>query len=206
MRKHMVRTLGVAGALCLTLTSAQVGSASTVDGLQREMDKVLASTAGGVQISRNEIAWGEGEAILSFPLPGERKAPPSSPAAQRLQAKVADLPAGTKENASALAEDDSSCPTEVFGNDWYCFYQYKDYGGRRLQWNGPHTKTVYFSAYTFNDMASSWSNKGGFTIRVNGRTRAGDDSSCSSLQWTELAHSRSPSVTLDNMADCFTAT
>lgn len=87
----------------------------------------------------------------SFPLPGEEQAPMSSPAAQELQAQYVGLPADTREpdaqSAAASADDapasedvssderepmfsvtaSDGCPTETFGNDWYCFYQYKSF-------------------------------------------------------------------------------
>ncbi|WP_424922053.1 peptidase inhibitor family I36 protein [Streptomyces sp. wa53] len=187
------------------------------DVLQQEIDEVLATTEGGVQISRNEIAWNGGEAILVFPLPGESAAPVSSASAQKLQAKVAGLPLSTTEGEPAGVDPESgvsiaasdSCPTETFGNDWYCFYQYTNYGGRRLQWNNSHTFAVYFSDYGFENKTSSWSNKGGKTITVANRSKTGDDLSCREgngiALWRELPHSCASSVSasLDNKADCF---
>ncbi|MCX2971942.1 MULTISPECIES: peptidase inhibitor family I36 protein [Streptomyces] len=99
----------------------------------------------------------------------------------------------------------------MFGNDWYCFYQYKDFGGRRLQWNLVHTDPVYFSEYDFVNRTSSWSNKGGLTVKVYGRTSSGSDASCrpgnGNWLWNMLPHSSSSSVhsSLDNRADCFVA-
>ncbi|RSN04695.1 hypothetical protein DMH25_20995 [Streptomyces sp. WAC 01325] len=222
-----LRSACVASVAFLSLSLTTDTSAATApDSLQLEIDKVLANTEGGVQISRNEIAWNGGEAIMAFPLPGETHAPPSSPAAQKLQAKVAGVPFNQKaipaeiEGAAAsepvpsdeteptvtpLASD--ACPTEVFGNDWYCFYQYKNYGGRRLQWNASHKwpNPVYFSAYDFVNRTSSWSNKGGKTIYVAGRIHAGSDMSCYNTLWEEPGHSRAASLSsaLDNKADCF---
>ncbi|TQE15093.1 hypothetical protein SipoB123_44580 [Streptomyces ipomoeae] len=202
-------------------------ASAEIDPLQQQIDEVLAKTEGGVQISRYEIAWNGGEAIMAFPLPGEEQAPMSSPAAQKLQAQYVGLPADTREpnTQSAMAsvddapasEDVSSderepmlsvtasdgCPTERFGNDWYCFYQYKSFKGRRLQWNATHQELVYFSKYNFENKTSSWSNKGGKTIRVWGRRYAGRDETCYSPLWTELPHERSREVNWDNAADCF---
>ncbi|WP_329230471.1 peptidase inhibitor family I36 protein [Streptomyces sp. NBC_01460] len=215
------RMAGVAIASLLSL--ATLGEAQAADGsdsLQQEINEVLATTQGGVQISRNEIAWNGGEAILVFPLPGETTAPVSSPAAQTLQAEVAALgnlatteePAGDDPEPSASVAAADACPTEAFGNDWYCFYQYTNYGGRRLQWNGTHDlfNPVFFSDYGFENKTSSWSNKGGKTIQVRNRSVTGSDPSCSAhgnglFLWTEAAHSRSSNVGsgYDNKADCF---
>ncbi|MFE4794388.1 peptidase inhibitor family I36 protein [Streptomyces sp. NPDC056708] len=228
------RIVGVAIASLLSLTT--LGEAQAADGpdaLQQEINEVLATTQGGTQISRNEISWNDGQAILAFPLPGEGTAPASSPAAQKLQlqaakqgisassakpatqAKAADsgISAATEEPAAddpdsgVSATGSDNCPTEVFGNDWYCFYQYKNYGGRRLQWNARHGMT-YFSDYGFENKTSSWSNKGGMAITTFNRSKTGDNSSCDNgglFLWNESAHSHSTFVGTanDNKADCF---
>ncbi|MFB8347908.1 peptidase inhibitor family I36 protein [Streptomyces niveus] len=202
-------------ALCLA-TLTQANAAEVTDELQQEINDVLAKTEGGVQISQNEIAWNGGEVIMAFPLPGETHAPVSSSAAQRLQSKVSGLPLDTVEDVApepvepeeyeepvgAMATD--SCPTQTFGNDWYCFYQYKDFGGRRLQWSAAYNHYVYFSSYDFENRTSSWSNKGGKVIGVYGRTVTGSDLSCTNDLWYEQPHSRSASASPDNQADCFT--
>ncbi|MEU5888381.1 peptidase inhibitor family I36 protein [Streptomyces sp. NPDC047461] len=227
------RSTGIAIAVLAFCGSSALApvSAADVDPLQQQIDAVLAKTEGGVQISRNEIAWDEGQAIMAFPFPGETQAPPSSEAAQELQAQVTGLPLDTRETspdmlaydsptelADAVAADETipedetesgatatdACPTEIFGNDWYCFYQYKNFGGRRLQWNAVHTSRIFFSKYDFENRTSSWSNKGGLTINVLGRTTAGLDTSCWHLYWYEVPHERSASARYDNAADCFT--
>jgi hypothetical protein len=219
--------------------SINVSAAEGPDTLQQQIDQVLARTEGGVQISRYEIAWNGGEAVMAFPLPGEVYAPPSSPAAVKLEARFAGLsPADTATavaKATAQADEDPGdlsgtpapedvpadeaepdvtplaspdCPTEAIGNDWYCFYQYKEYAGRRLAWNAAHTDYMYFSAYDFVNRTSSWSNKGGKTIYVRGRTVTGDDGSCNQYAhngWNEPDHTNSSALSssLDNTADCF---
>ncbi|MEV8391777.1 MULTISPECIES: peptidase inhibitor family I36 protein [unclassified Streptomyces] len=212
-RRHIV---SLVGAITLSLTTlTQANAAEIPDELQQEINDVLAKTEGGVQISRNEIAWNAGEVIMSFPLPGETHTPVSSSAAQRLQAKVVGLPLDTTEPVApepvAPEEGETplgttatdSCPTQAFGNDWYCFYQFKDFGGRRLQWSASYSNYVYFSNYDFVNRTSSWSNKGGKSIYVYGRTVTGQDSSCRVRLWTERDHTRSTSASPDNAADCF---
>ncbi|MEV8065496.1 peptidase inhibitor family I36 protein [Streptomyces sp. NPDC085995] len=220
---------------------AQAYADDQTSALQQQINEVLASTQGGVQISPNEIAWENGNVIMSFPEPGETEAPASSPVAANLEARVS-APAGASsaeiaEAADAIVADsgasdvadegsddapsgvvsaaasDSSCPTVTFGNDWYCFYQYTNYGGRRLQFSAAYStaNAIMFDAYGFENKTSSWSNKGGKTIYVGGRTVSGNNYSCnhwvngkSPRLWTEGDHSHSPSVgSLDNQADCF---
>ncbi|MFI8164532.1 peptidase inhibitor family I36 protein [Streptomyces microflavus] len=200
--------MSVVGALTLSVATLTSAGAVEPDALQQEINGVLSRTEGGVQISRNEIAWHGGEVIMSLPLPGEIQAPVSTSSAQKLQAKVGGVPLSTKEvvttkaDSGALAVD--NCPTQVFGADWYCFYQYKDFGGRRLQWSKRYEK-VMFSSYDFVNKASSWSNKGDLVIVVYGRTVSGSDASCNKWLWAEFEHTRSASVTADNQADCFNA-
>jgi hypothetical protein len=220
--------------LCLGTVGA-ASAAETPDTLQQQIDEVLAKTVGGVQISENEIAWENGSVIMAFPMPGEAEAPLSSPTAMRLMAK-ASAPAvmapqavdeAAQEAIDAADEDsndgpdsgvtasgsDSSCPTQIIGNDWYCFYQYKNYGGRRLQFSEKYTMSnaPMFDAWDFENRTSSWSNKGGKTIYVAGRTVTGSNYSCHNyvdgkrpVLWQESDHSHSSSLgSLDNKADCF---
>ncbi|KAK1179199.1 peptidase inhibitor family I36 protein [Streptomyces sp. NBS 14/10] len=134
------------------------------DTLQRQIDETLANTQGGRQISDYEIAWDGGAVIMAFPLPGEEKAPPSSPAAQKLQAKLAGKPYSPRQAADTRADDD--CPTEAIGNDWYCFWDGKNFTGQRVTWNAVHKEVVLFNEYDFQNEATSWSNKGGLIVKA----------------------------------------
>jgi hypothetical protein len=220
--------------LSFVLATDAGAAPDTPDSLQQEINAILATTDGGVQISSNEIAWEGGQVLMALPLPGEAHAPPSSKAAQALQAKAAGLsltqvekaktnasraagaaadgaaaddeplPPGETEPADTTPTAADNCPTEIFGNDWYCFYQYKNFGGRRLQWNAAHQwpDSIYFDSYDFENRTSSWSNKGGKHIYViDGRC----DDEYSTLLWRENPHTRSSSVSTraDNRADCF---
>lgn len=185
-------------------TASQAGMRA--DYLQSQLNEVLATTEGGTQISDYEIAWEGGKVVMAFPLPGEKTAPPSSPAVQHLAAKAAGPPVVGRAEAGILAAD--NCPTEAIGNDWYCFWDHENFEGRRLQWNNTHTTRVRFSEYGFQNRVSSWSNKGGKTIRVY--KNSGTNTCLTSggvLLWTEAPHSRNSAVANsdDNQADCFTA-
>ncbi|MBK3597027.1 MULTISPECIES: peptidase inhibitor family I36 protein [Streptomyces] len=209
---NLRKSLAFAGVTILTAATASQAHAAEPSELQQQIDTVLANTTGGVQISLNEIAWEGGQAIMSFPLPGEEVAPPSSQAAIDLQTQQAGVSKQSVKAAAAageaLAAASDSCPTEVFGNDWYCFYQYKDFGGRRLQWNQAKHDVVFFSQFDFVNKTSSWSNKGGKYIYVQGRSQTGSDRSCWEkplILWQEAPHTSKAFVgsSLDNKADCF---
>ena len=133
-------------------------SASAATGLQQQIDQTLRTTKGGVQVSANEIAYKGSGALLSLPLPGQRTAPENSQAALALFAPSA-----------AKATPDITvyywgCPQgDNADNQWYCFYQDSNMGGRRLQWNLQHCGTDYegiFANYGFTAQASSWVNTG----------------------------------------------
>ncbi|MDF3139975.1 MULTISPECIES: peptidase inhibitor family I36 protein [unclassified Streptomyces] len=198
-------------ALAMTAAATPASAQTAPDSLQREIDQVIAEK-GGVQISRYGIAWKDDGVILAFPLPGEEAAPPPSNAAQEIQVKAAEQEAaerGLPRSAARIeprATRVGGCPTETFGNDWYCFYDGTNYGGRRLQWNATHSKRVDFNPYDFRDKTTSWVNGGGLTVRVYNYNNACSNGVC--RLWTENAHSSSTGVatSLNNKADFFTAT
>ncbi|MET8978032.1 hypothetical protein ABZX85_20705 [Streptomyces sp. NPDC004539] len=45
-----------------------------VAGLERQIDRQMTITPGGKQIGVNQIAWRGGNAVMTFPLPGEKRA------------------------------------------------------------------------------------------------------------------------------------
>lgn len=104
---------------------------SEVAGLQKQIDKQLAVTPGGEQIGVNQVAWRDGKAIMTFPLPGEK------------QARAVDEPVGTRGTANC-------------SYTWTCLYQHASYEGRRLTWQD--CAFVNLSRHDFNDEASSWHN------------------------------------------------
>ncbi|MCM2390632.1 peptidase inhibitor family I36 protein [Streptomyces albipurpureus] len=214
--------------LSFSMISEASALESQADPLQTQINAVLATTQGGTQISPNEISWNSGSVIMSFPAPGETQAPASSPAARKLESATSAVGTGASTTNSedpgtdpdpagpgsepAGPEVADNCPTQVIGNDWYCFYQYTNFGGRRLQFKDAHSHEtpVFFSDYGFENKTSSWSNKGGKNIYVYNRSVTGSDWSCRPDQgghwlWTENDHTRSSNVgtTNDNKADCF---
>jgi hypothetical protein len=166
----------------LGLTSAQAAQ------LQAEVDKTLAAAPGGVQISPYEVTWNKdnGKVLMSFPLPGQKSAPPASSATAG-KAGVVDGEMGTQ-------GDRHGCPYGVF-DKWYCFYENSQFGGRRLQFlyyycpsdpNDP--KTLEFNDYSFGNMTSSWVNNSKRTIKVY------DGPHAVYLLWTEGAESEGPEL------------
>jgi hypothetical protein len=200
-RKFATITAAVltAGALAGTPSAT-----AAEDTLQAQIDEHIAQY-GGVQISTYEIAWEDGEVVMSFPLRGEEHAPPSSTAAERLWAATAGEPYLRPEDDGDAQPLVGNCPTEYLGNDWYCFYENSGYGGRRLQWNADHQYPIAFGDYGFRNRVSSWVNGGGLTIRVY----HGDAPGTEWYQlWTECPHTSSTIVAdMDNDdADYFTET
>lgn len=132
---------------------------------------------------------------MSFPPTNEKTAPPMSKAAQR----AIGVDDGTVVAASA-----GGCPTVTFGNDWYCFYEHSNYGGRRLQWSDYYSKSnnVSFFTYGFQDQTSSWVNGGGYDIVVYNLTSTYGQLVLQFL-WREEDHSSSTLAYPNDRADGF---
>ncbi|MFC6884240.1 MULTISPECIES: peptidase inhibitor family I36 protein [Actinomadura] len=86
------------------------------------------------------------------------------------------------------------CPT-----GWYCFYQYKNFGGRMLQFRDCGG-TQYFTDYGFKGKTTSWRNTTGHLVITYEQ-----DTDPIRLLWRELARSESSFVGegQDNRADYF---
>ncbi|WP_433227373.1 peptidase inhibitor family I36 protein [Actinomadura formosensis] len=98
--------------------------------------------------------------------------------------------------AKKQAAGTANCPS-----GWYCFYQYKDWGGRRLQFKDCGSNQS-LTDYGFGNLTTSWHNNSKNTVEVY-------DKSVDPFEtlWRELPHSHSQFVgTLaDNRADFFYA-
>jgi hypothetical protein len=106
-------------------------SRSEVAGLQKQIDEQMALTPGGKQIGVNQVAWRDGKAVMTFPLPGEK------------QARAVDEPVGTLGSANC-------------SYTWTCLYEHANYDGRRLTWSD--CGFVNLSSWNFIDKTSSWHN------------------------------------------------
>ncbi|MCP3821226.1 peptidase inhibitor family I36 protein [Streptomyces sp. A3M-1-3] len=106
-------------------------SKSEVAGLQKQIDKQLATTPGGKQIGVNQIAWRGGKAVMTFPLPGEKKARAVGEAA---------VPLGSPNCRYA----------------WTCLYEHSNWDGRRLTWSDCNFENL--ADWGFNDQTTSWHN------------------------------------------------
>lgn len=166
--------------------------------LQQRIDVQLATSPGAVQISPYEVAWDGGRVIMSFPRDGQKKAPPVSQAARNLMRGLDHGEQAPRPQASPQSiqpQDIEGCPTEIFGADWYCFYQDINWLGRRLQWSDP--MTVDFRNFNFDNEASSWVNGGALIIEVF------DDNSENGVLWVEEDHVKSSSVPCNDCAGSF---
>ncbi|MGW0560788.1 peptidase inhibitor family I36 protein [Streptomyces sp. NPDC003016] len=106
-------------------------SKSEAAGLQKQIDKQLATTPGGKQIGVNQIAWRGGKAVMTFPLPGER------------QARAVNEPVGT-------------LGTPNCSYAWTCLYEHQNFDGRRLTWSDCNFENL--ANWSFNDKTTSWHN------------------------------------------------
>ncbi|MGW0775907.1 peptidase inhibitor family I36 protein [Streptomyces sp. NPDC002835] len=135
-------------------------STSEVAGLQKQIDEQLEITPGGEQIGVNQVAWRDGKTIMTFPLPGEKK-------------------------ARAVGEPVTTLGTANCSYTWTCLYEHASYEGRRLTWQDCAFNNL--STWGFNDKASSWHNNqtSGTVTRVYNWT----GSSWSQI-WSSTAPSR----------------
>ena len=136
-------------------------------GPQAELDRVLALQPGGTQVSDNAVVWGDGDVVLVVPDRGQAKAPAGLGA--NVRRHLLDTPAlrsldttsvATKRGSSTVAGSGQSlatheCPGGAFTKDYYCFYQYRNWGGRRVQFTG-QTSEAHAADWGFNNGTTSW--------------------------------------------------
>ncbi|MCD9904337.1 peptidase inhibitor family I36 protein [Streptomyces sp. MT29] len=103
--------------------------------LQDRIDQQLRDYPGGIQVSDNAIAYGDGEAVVVFPSTGEDVAPAGLGANVRSDnLKTAGITAQSTVGTQAV----KGCPTGTFAY-WYCFYQFRDFAGDRWQFKDSTT-------------------------------------------------------------------
>ncbi|QFU88304.1 hypothetical protein [Amycolatopsis sp. YIM 10] len=130
-KMRLAGAIAAAGAFALVVPGgAQAVAAGT--SVQAEIATVLEKTAGGVQISPNQVAWRDGKVILTIPLPGEPTA------------RVAGEPV-------------VSLATKNCAYTWTCLYEHRDYGGRRLSFQ-ECGGIQDLSDYDFSDKTTSYHN------------------------------------------------
>lgn len=172
IKAPFVSALGIMLA-CLSSTVATPASAWAADparsSAQQQLDRAMNLKPGGVQVSDNAVAWNGGAAVLVVPSDGEDAAPAglgrNIRASKLTTPALKELAAGSSEGESASSSQTSdevvalgsagSCPGGVTVTDYYCFYQYRNYDGRRVQFTGA-TEFGYASNYGFNNGTSSW--------------------------------------------------
>ncbi|WP_371575374.1 hypothetical protein [Streptomyces sp. NBC_01314] len=149
----------------ITTQAQQAGlSKSEVADLQRQIDKQMAVTPGGEQIGVNQVAWRDGKAVMTFPLPGEKKA------------RAVNEPRGTlgTPNCSYL---------------WTCLYEHSNFDGRRLTWSDCNFENL--SNWGFIDQTTSWHNNQSRGTQTHVYNWTG---SSWALLWTSTAPSSSSNV------------
>lgn len=165
--------LGLAGPTSASTTletkiaseAKQAGlSKSEVAGLQKQIDKQLATTPGGKQTGVNQVSWRGGKAVMTFPLPGEK------------QARAVNEPAG------ALGTPNCSYA-------WTCLYEHSNFDGRRLTWSDCNFENL--ADWGFNDKTTSYHNNQTRGTQTHVYNWTG---SSWALLWTSTAPSSSSNV------------
>ncbi|WP_256791999.1 peptidase inhibitor family I36 protein [Terrabacter sp. Ter38] len=180
----------LASVLVLTVSpsAATAGPASGGAGaLQHQIDLQLAKTKGGVQISDNAVAYNNGDVIVVFPNPGQRKAP----AGIGSNVRNTSLARTAAAESPAIAAGLQDCP-DGFTAHSYCFYTDVNWGGRRLQFQ--NTCVGKASDFGFDNQTSSWVNN-----NPNAYEYTYDGSNLSTFLWsTGLGASQSSWVGATN--------
>ncbi len=176
-------------------------------GPQAELDRVMALQPGGIQVSDNAVVWGDGDVVLVVPSRGQAKAPAGlgthvrrhlldTPGLRSLDTTNVASARGAQAGAgSGQSFDTQDCPGGAFKKDYYCFYQYRDWGGRRVQFTGD-TKAADAADWGFNNGTTSWvSNDVDCTVKAYNAERPSD---MSNWMWKQPENSSSSYVGSDN--------
>lgn len=179
-------TRTAAGGAPATFQNVLQLPASDAAALQATIDATLRAAhgrdqLGGKQISQYEISFDKGHVIEAFPAPGTLIAPPASAAAigsdakaQQYRARAASALAGSARSASGVRKamgSSSTCPYS-YSTKYYCFYQDRNFDGRRVQFQDYYCPGAIYgpgvplrlSDYNFDNLASSWVNNTNFNI------------------------------------------
>ncbi|OEJ24875.1 hypothetical protein BGM19_26130 [Streptomyces agglomeratus] len=139
-------------------------SRSEAAGLQKQIDQQLATTPGGEQTGVNEISWRGGKAVMTFPLPGEKR-------------------------ARAVNEPLGALGTPNCNYAWTCLYEHANFDGRRLTWSDCNFENL--ANWGFNDKTTSWHNNQTRGTQTHVYNWTG---SSWALLWTSTAPSSSSNV------------
>jgi hypothetical protein len=146
---HKYILFGAVVSVILSTSPAMAATGMSQVPLQAQIDKHMAEYPGGVQVSDNSISYGEGNAVLTFPRPGEKAAPAG------LGTGVRTADADRLEINEPDAKNLSGCPSS-WRTKWYCFYEHRDFNGRR--WQFKDLNNDWATNWGFNDQTSSWVN------------------------------------------------
>lgn len=128
---------------------------SSTSPLKAQIQELLAQLPGSTQVDEHSISWDNGKVMLILPdveTTDEVSIIGSGPSS------IEEL------SQSPLAAAVHGCPS-----GWYCVYEHRGWGGRRLQFSDCSRNDL--SNFGFRDKTSSWVNNGSRRIQVrNNRT------------------------------------
>lgn len=111
-------------------TIASTLSAAERQQVDAEVTQTMRRTQGGVRVGLNQIAWPDKGAVMTIPLPGEKRA------------RAADQPVGTRSKGCSYKH--------------VCLYDYGDFEGKELEFY--KCKFQKLRWYDFTNRTSSWVN------------------------------------------------
>lgn len=213
MKKSLIMAATLIAAM---LTHGPASNAQANESPQSQLDAIMALHPGGVQVSDNAVVWGDGDVVFVVPDAGSKVAARglgSNIRADRVRTPalkaLAKLGNGTTTGTDTRESSGSAgplgaawtCPHGVGAKDYYCFYQYSNFNGRRVQFTGA-TSADYASNWGFNNGTTSWA-----SWDVDWTVRAYDYAGGPHL-WTEVEKSSSSHVgsTNDNRLSYWTCT
>lgn len=179
--------------------------------MQARVDDALKVRPGGVQISQYEVSWPQEGVVLALTPPGSKSAPPASRAALGVDdSKAFNLRAGADPNKIKAGDvvlsptgTSNSCPYEIGGTKWYCWYVDLNFDGDRFQFSYRYCNGSYVNLADWgrSNQASSWVNNSNYYINVYDYTNA------TGFLWTENPVSNNWWVgsVLNDRASSFTA-
>jgi hypothetical protein len=164
----------------------QSAHAAAPAAVTKEIDAFVASHPGSYRISDWKVEWDNGAVGLTWPdpvtgriIPAEARKTSAPSAATSANATAAGKRGKRgKRKQIARASDVHGCPSGAFISDYYCFYNYRNFGGRMLQFKDCGG-FQYLSRYDFQNKTASWVNT------TNNRIYVYDNPALPVLLWDE---------------------
>jgi hypothetical protein len=124
--------------------------------VQAQINDQLSDTTGGVQTDSRTISYNDGDVQVVWPTPSQAVAADASDILDLVPEPA--VPVGT-------FGDYYGCPS---GDRWYCFYEFRKFKGRRLQFRdcSQKGKTQWLTDWGFSGATSSWINLSSSVVNV----------------------------------------